>query len=91
MSPTTSAAFSKLHFYYMSNQMRPQNSFKVHFSPFAGLYQVISARKGEFETGFEKGGQTREHAMLAKTAGVKHLIVLINKMDDPTVNWSLER
>lgn len=53
--------------------------------------QVISARKGEFETGFEKGGQTREHAMLAKTAGVKHLIVLINKMDDPTVHWSLER
>ena len=25
---------------------------------------VISARKGEFETGFEKGGQTREHALL---------------------------
>lgn len=49
---------------------------------------VISARKGEFETGFERGGQTREHAMLAKTAGVKHLIVLINKMDDSTVNWS---
>lgn len=55
------------------------------------ISQVISARKGEFETGFEKGGQTREHAMLAKTAGVKHLIVLVNKMDDPTVNWSLER
>ncbi|KAI5932406.1 Eukaryotic peptide chain release factor GTP-binding subunit ERF3A [Manis javanica] len=53
--------------------------------------QVISARKGEFETGFEKGGQTREHVMLAKTAGVKHLIVLSNKMDDPTVNWSNER
>jgi len=52
---------------------------------------VISARKGEFETGFEKGGQTREHAMLAKTAGVKHLVVLINKMDDPTVLWSEER
>ncbi|KAL6087369.1 hypothetical protein STEG23_009766 [Scotinomys teguina] len=52
---------------------------------------VISARKGEFETGFEKGGQTREHAMLAKTAGVKYLIVLINKMDDPTVDWSSER
>lgn len=28
---------------------------------------VISARKGEYETGFEKGGQTREHSMLAKT------------------------
>lgn len=54
-------------------------------------YQVISARKGEFETGFEKGGQTREHTMLAKTAGVKHLTVLVNKMDDPTVNWSLDR
>ncbi|XP_036030563.1 eukaryotic peptide chain release factor GTP-binding subunit ERF3B isoform X2 [Onychomys torridus] len=52
---------------------------------------VISARKGEFETGFEKGGQTREHAMLAKTAGVKYLVVLINKMDDPTVDWSSER
>lgn len=52
---------------------------------------VISARKGEFETGFERGGQTREHAMLAKTAGVKQLIVLINKMDDPTVEWSKER
>lgn len=68
--------------------------FSIHFSPciyhFLSL-KVISARKGEFETGFEKGGQTREHAMLAKTAGVKHLIVLVNKMDDPTVNWSLER
>jgi peptide chain release factor subunit 3 len=52
---------------------------------------VISARKGEFETGFDRGGQTREHAMLAKTAGVRHLIVLINKMDDPTVEWSEER
>lgn len=52
---------------------------------------VISARKGEFETGFEKGGQTREHAMLAKTAGVKHLVVLINKMDDHTVQWAEER
>lgn len=53
--------------------------------------QVISARKGEFETGFERGGQTREHAMLAKTVGVLHLVVVINKMDDPTVNWDVER
>lgn len=52
---------------------------------------VISARKGEFETGFEKGGQTREHARLVKTIGVKHLIVVINKMDEPTVAWSKER
>lgn len=52
---------------------------------------VISARKGEFETGFEKGGQTREHAILAKTAGVKRLIVVVNKMDDPTVKWDQGR
>ncbi|KAI8435964.1 hypothetical protein MSG28_004126 [Choristoneura fumiferana] len=52
---------------------------------------VISARKGEFETGFDRGGQTREHAMLAKTAGVKHLVALVNKMDDPTVNWDEKR
>lgn len=52
---------------------------------------VISARKGEFETGFDRGGQTREHAMLAKTAGVKYLVVLVNKMDDPTVNWDEAR
>lgn len=52
---------------------------------------VISARKGEYETGFEKGGQTREHALLAKTQGVNKMIVTINKMDDPTVNWSQER
>jgi len=32
-----------------------------------------------------------EHAMLVKTAGVKHLVILINKMDDPTVKWSKER
>jgi peptide chain release factor subunit 3 len=52
---------------------------------------VISARKGEYETGFEKGGQTREHAILAKTQGVNRLIVVVNKMDDPTVEWSEER
>ena len=40
---------------------------------------VVSARKGEFETGFEKGGQTREHATLVKTLGIKRLIVVINK------------
>jgi len=52
---------------------------------------VISARKGEFETGFERGGQTREHALLAKTLGVRVLLVVVNKMDDPTVEWAQER
>ena len=53
--------------------------------------QVISARKGEFETGYERGGQTREHVQLAKTLGVAKLLVVVNKMDEPTVNWSKER
>lgn len=52
---------------------------------------VISARKGEYETGFEKGGQTREHALLAKTQGVNKIVVVVNKMDDPTVEWSQDR
>lgn len=52
---------------------------------------VISARKGEYETGFEKGGQTREHALLAKTSGVNKIIVVVNKMDDPTVDWDEAR
>jgi peptide chain release factor subunit 3 len=52
---------------------------------------VISARKGEFETGFERGGQTREHALLAKTLGVRVLVVVINKMDEATVQWSKDR
>ena len=50
---------------------------------------VISAKPGEFEAGFEKDGQTREHAMLAKSLGAQFLVVIINKMD--TVNWSEDR
>ena len=51
----------------------------------------VSAKKGEFEAGIGPGGQTREHAFLAFTLGVKQIVVAINKMDDPTVNWSKER
>jgi peptide chain release factor subunit 3 len=29
--------------------------------------------------------------MLVKTADVRYLVVLINKMDDPTVNWDQAR
>ena len=42
---------------------------------------VVSARPNEFEQGFDRGGQTREHAVLAKTLGVSKLIILVNKMD----------
>jgi peptide chain release factor subunit 3 len=52
---------------------------------------VISARKGEFEAGFDKGGQTREHALLTKTLGVRILVVVINKMDEETVQWNKDR
>ncbi len=52
---------------------------------------VISARNGEFESGFDKDGQTREHVLLAKTVGISKLIVVINKMDDKTVMWDEKR
>ncbi|XP_071496147.1 elongation factor 1-alpha-like [Diadema antillarum] len=42
---------------------------------------VVAAGKGEFEAGISKDGQTREHALLCYTLGVKQLIVAINKMD----------
>jgi len=56
---------------------------------YAGL--VISARRGEFEAGFEKDGQTREHVQLAKSLGVQKLVVVVNKMDEPTVMWNEDR
>lgn len=52
---------------------------------------VISAKVGEFEAGYGPGGQTREHAYLAFTLGVSQLIVAVNKMDDPSVNFSQKR
>eukprot|EP01090_Pellita_catalonica_P012854 TRINITY_DN289_c0_g1_i1.p1 TRINITY_DN289_c0_g1~~TRINITY_DN289_c0_g1_i1.p1 ORF type:complete len:439 (+),score=124.29 TRINITY_DN289_c0_g1_i1:88-1404(+) len=52
---------------------------------------VVAGRKGEFETGISEDGQTKEHALLAYTLGVKQLIVAINKMDDATVHYRQER
>lgn len=51
---------------------------------------IVSARKGEFEAGFE-GGQTMEHSMLAFTLGITRLVVVVNKMDEKTVKWAKER
>jgi elongation factor 1-alpha len=42
---------------------------------------VIAAGTGEFEAGFGKEGQTREHALLAYTMGIKQVVLAINKMD----------
>jgi len=52
---------------------------------------VIASPTGEFEAGIAKSGQTREHALLAYTLGVKQMIVAINKMDDKSVNWGQPR
>jgi len=52
---------------------------------------VIASGQGEFEAGISKNGQTREHALLAYTLGVKQLVVAINKMDDKSVNWAQAR
>lgn len=48
---------------------------------------IIAAGVGEFEAGISKEGQTREHALLAFTMGVKQMVVCINKMDDKSVNY----
>ena len=52
---------------------------------------VIDAAEGRFEAGISKEGQTREHALLAHTLGVKQMIVAVNKMDDNTVSYSHKR
>jgi elongation factor 1-alpha len=56
-----------------------------------GAILFCSARRGEFEAGIGPGGQTREHAFLAFTLGVRQLVVAVNKMDDVSVNWSQDR
>ena len=34
---------------------------------------VVDATRGEFETGFDSGGQTREHALLLRSLGMSSI------------------
>ncbi|ODM94661.1 Elongation factor 1-alpha [Orchesella cincta] len=52
---------------------------------------IVAAGTGEFEAGISKNGQTREHALLAYTLGVKQLIVGVNKMDSTEPPYSESR
>lgn len=52
---------------------------------------IVAAGVGEFEAGISKNGQTREHALLAYTLGVKQLIIGVNKMDSTEPPYSGKR
>merc|ERR1711998_736396 len=47
---------------------------------------MIASPSGEFESGWSKEGQTREHTLLAFTMGVKQMICCCNKMLDNSEN-----
>ena len=52
---------------------------------------IVASGTGEFEAGISKNGQTREHALLAFTLGVKQMIVCANKMDSTEPPFSEAR
>merc|ERR1712142_555390 len=52
---------------------------------------IVAGSTGEFEAGISKDGQTREHALLAYTLGVKQMIVAVNKMDNTEPPYSESR
>jgi len=52
---------------------------------------IVASGVGEFEAGISKNGQTREHALLAYTLGVKQMIIGVNKMDTAEPPYSEAR
>ncbi|TFY69490.1 hypothetical protein EVJ58_g378 [Rhodofomes roseus] len=50
---------------------------------------VVDAATGEFEAGFQRGGQTREHLLLVRSLGVSQVVVAVNKLDQ--VQWEKTR
>ncbi|CAF0839546.1 unnamed protein product [Adineta steineri] len=79
------------HYIEITDQLCDQNSIK---NLFIGTSQVdcalliVSASSGEFEAGISRGGQTREHILLASTVGIKQLIIIVNKMDTTNPSFS---
>nr|QWE91311.1 EF1 translation elongation factor 1a [Suigetsumonas clinomigrationis]UGN13536.1 elongation factor 1-alpha [Placilonga atlantica] len=49
----------------------------------ADVALLVVPADGNFEASFSKDGQTREHALLAYTLGIRQMIVGVNKMDVP--------
>lgn len=52
---------------------------------------VVDASTGAFESGFNEGGQTREHALLVRSFGVQQLVVAVNKLDAVSTHMSRRR
>ncbi|KAL6638189.1 hypothetical protein ACP70R_025761 [Stipagrostis hirtigluma subsp. patula] len=52
---------------------------------------MVDSTTGGFEAGISKDGQTREHALLAFTLGVKQMICCCNKMDATVPKYSEAR
>jgi elongation factor 1-alpha len=52
---------------------------------------IVSAQRGEFEAGMGRFGQTKEHALIAFTMGIKELIVGVNKIDTCNPLWAQDR
>jgi len=52
---------------------------------------VLMIDSHDFEAGISKDGQTREHALLAYTLGVKQMVVAVNKMDAEPACYKQDR
>lgn len=50
---------------------------------------VVDSDVNAFESGFSLDGQTKEHAILARSLGIDSIIVAVNKLD--TQKWSEDR